>query len=222
MSEIFYAVRENVLSHDDNAWLYAWSMANMYRSNTNVGTRYEDKVLQYNQVQVKRTRIIMTKVMNAMLGMLVEYFGLTPETKFEAVGLSKWCRGDSLSLHADNAYWTPDDPKLHKKPNYVPQRTHTAVYYQNNEYIGGNLYFLDGQEFRPPHNGIVMFTGGLDAVHGVREIEGGERWTMPCWFTETPKYYMFDADGHVRSPEVINDIPDHNQPAHDHMKELTG
>jgi predicted 2-oxoglutarate/Fe(II)-dependent dioxygenase YbiX len=51
--------------------------------------------------------------------------------------------------------------------------------YLNDDYNGGELYFPQHNlEFKPPIYSFIMFPGGHENIHGVKEITEGTRYTM--------------------------------------------
>jgi hypothetical protein len=204
-----YARREFAVSADDQAWLYAWSIAHSDLSEPNDDLTYSDNTLPYDMIQTAKTRDVIGKVINSMRGMLVEFYNEGPEVQPASAMICNWRLNDSIA----------------ERSNDIPWMKYYAVFHMNREYIGGVFRFA-GHEEEEVHgvnlacNSIIMFPA--DATYSMDAIEGGEKWVMPVWFTDDPKYYMFNADGTDRSYEEIHGIPDHNQPATDHMKQLTG
>ncbi len=92
--------------------------------------------------------------------------------------LVHWPVGKGMGVHADNAY---EDGS----PNQFPWRTYSAVLYLNDEYEGGATYFPGpGIEVQPAAGKLIVFGAGIEFRHGVRPISGGDRYTMPLWFTD--------------------------------------
>jgi hypothetical protein len=100
-----------------------------------------------------------------------------PEIFSDSVQLVKWSTGQSMSPHADNA--NPDG-----SPHVLPWRDYSSVIYLNDDYAGGEFYFPGlGLEIKPAAGMLVAFTGGMRHFHGVREVRGAARYTMPGWYT---------------------------------------
>ena len=104
-------------------------------------------------------------------------FYIEPEIYSDTVQLVKWSPGQSMVPHADNA--NPDG-----SPHGTPWRDYASVIYLNDDYGGGEFYFPGTQvEIKPTAGLLVAFTGGMRHFHGVREVCGAARYTMPGWYT---------------------------------------
>lgn len=84
----------------------------------------------------------------------------------------KWDVGGFASPHSDNS-------DSHGEPNAFEINKYVAILYLNEDYEGGELYFPDHEiEFRPAANSLIIFPGGVENMHGVKEITSGTRYTM--------------------------------------------
>jgi hypothetical protein len=84
----------------------------------------------------------------------------------------KWDVGGFASPHSDNS-------DFDGKPTSFQINKYVGILYLNNNYEGGNLYFPDHSiDFKPPAYSFVTFPGGIENIHGVREITEGTRYTM--------------------------------------------
>lgn len=82
-----------------------------------------------------------------------------------------------MPAHADNA-------EPHGSANTAPFRDFASVVYFNDEYRGGELCFTKvGRRIVPKKALLMAFKGGIEHMHGVSEVEGGSRYTMPGWYT---------------------------------------
>jgi hypothetical protein len=100
------------------------------------------------------------------------------EIHSDSVQLVKWLPGQSMVPHADNA--NPDG-----SPHAMPWRDYASVVYLNDDYEGGEFYFAQtGIELKPAIGALLAFTGGMRHFHGVREVRGAARYTMPGWYTK--------------------------------------
>lgn len=83
----------------------------------------------------------------------------------------KWLKGGFASPHADNS--TKDG-----EPNAFEINKYVSLLYLNDDYEGGHLYFPDHDiSFKPKALSLIVFPGGIENVHGVAEVESGERYT---------------------------------------------
>ncbi len=84
----------------------------------------------------------------------------------------KWDVGGFANPHSDNS---DNDGN----PNAFEINKYVAILYLNNDYDGGELYFPDHNiEFKPSARSLVIFPGGVENIHGVKEITSGVRYTM--------------------------------------------
>lgn len=84
----------------------------------------------------------------------------------------KWSVGGFASPHSDNSDHD-GNPTSFQINKYV------GILYLNEDYEGGNLYFPEHDiEFKPTPYSFITFPGGVENVHGVREITAGTRYTM--------------------------------------------
>jgi hypothetical protein len=84
----------------------------------------------------------------------------------------KWDVGGFANPHSDNS-------DSHGEPNAFEINKYVAILYLNGNYSGGELYFPDHSiEFKPSSYSLIIFPGGVENIHGVREILSGTRYTM--------------------------------------------
>lgn len=96
----------------------------------------------------------------------------------------KWDVGGFAAPHSDNS-------DHEGNPNPFEINKYVGILYLNDDYDGGELYFVDEDydhhnpgdfgvklEFKPTACSWVVFPGGVENIHGVREITKGTRYTM--------------------------------------------
>jgi hypothetical protein len=84
----------------------------------------------------------------------------------------KWKVGGFAAPHSDNS-------DHEGNPNAFHINKYVGILYLNDDYIGGELYFPQHNlEFKPPIYSFIMFPGGHENIHGVKEITEGTRYTM--------------------------------------------
>jgi hypothetical protein len=95
----------------------------------------------------------------------------------------KWNVGGNASPHADNS-------SLDGEPNAFETNKFVSLLYLNDDYEGGELYFPDEAiEFKPQSCSWVGFNGGIENLHGVKEIKTGSRYTfVSFWDFEEAEY----------------------------------
>jgi hypothetical protein len=99
---------------------------------------------------------------------------VTPNTSHA----QKWEVGGFATPHSDNSDFD-GNPTSFEINKYV------GILYLNDDYEGGELYFVDNSDvtkvtltIKPKAGSFVVFPGGIENIHGVREIKEGERYTM--------------------------------------------
>jgi hypothetical protein len=94
--------------------------------------------------------------------------GVKPNTSHA----QKWNVGGYANPHSDNS-------DSHGKPNAFEINKYVGILYLNDNYGGGELYFPDHNiEFKPNGLSYYVFPGGVENIHGVKEITDGTRYTM--------------------------------------------
>ena len=93
----------------------------------------------------------------------------------------RWLPGQRQQPHADK--------ELHEgegrgKPNDFPYYDIAGLFYINDDYEGGELYFPNqGVQFKPKAGAAYFFPGDMDYIHGVTEIRSGIRYVCPFFWT---------------------------------------
>jgi hypothetical protein len=84
----------------------------------------------------------------------------------------KWDVGGFAAPHSDNS-------DFDGSPNAFEINKYVGILYLNDDYEGGELYFPDHNlEFKPAAYSYICFPGGIENIHGVKEILKGTRYTM--------------------------------------------
>ncbi len=90
----------------------------------------------------------------------------------------KWEVGGFATPHSDNSDFD-GNPTSFEINKYV------GILYLNDDYEGGELYFVDNSDttkvtltIKPKAGSFVVFPGGIENIHGVSEITDGTRYTM--------------------------------------------
>jgi hypothetical protein len=124
-----------------------------------------------------------------VLTKMVERFQKVIEDFFEVEVIPT---GPAIVRWPVNARQEPHaDKELHEgpdagKPNSFPWYDLGTVFYFNDDYEGGELYFpKQGIEFKPKARAAYFFPGDMHYIHGVRPITKGCRYTAPYFWTIT-------------------------------------
>ena len=91
--------------------------------------------------------------------------------------LNRWRVGDKQSPHADKQ-------EVDGGPNCCPMYDLSSIFYLNDDYEGGELYFPNQDfEIKPIANTLVFFPGDVNYLHGVSEVKFGVRYTVSTFWT---------------------------------------
>ena len=93
----------------------------------------------------------------------------------------RWLPGQLQMPHADKELHTGPDAGT---PNDFPHYDIAGLFYINDDYEGGELYFPEqGIQFKPKAGAAYFFPGDKNYIHGVTEIKSGIRYTVPFFWT---------------------------------------
>ena len=93
----------------------------------------------------------------------------------------RWLPGQFQKPHADKELHEGPDAGL---PNDFPWYDLASLFYLNDDYEGGELYFPNqGIQFKPKRGAAYFFPGDKNFIHGVTEIKSGIRYTCPFFWT---------------------------------------
>jgi len=107
-----------------------------------------------------------------------QFFGV----KVQATGpaIVRWPVGTRQDPHADKELHEGPDAGT---PNDFPHYDIASLFYFNDDYEGGELFFpVQGIEFKPVAGSAYFFPGDRWYVHGVRPIISGGRFTSPFFW----------------------------------------
>lgn len=93
--------------------------------------------------------------------------------------IMRWRPGIEQRPHADKQL---NDGR----PNAFPTYDLSSLFYYNDDFDGGEIYFPDHDvEIKPKPGLAVMFPGDINYLHGVKMITSGFRFTTPSFYTVT-------------------------------------
>jgi len=189
-------VIENVLTVDELAFITNFCRENpkaFMNSDMQVISQFKDKSLSY-----KALHRSMPEPFGNIERILAKTRFLGQKAILEAWGeyaypdnteLTYWNPGDSMSLHADNSWQdsAPDHIKEIEHPtNY---RTYSALFYLNDSYDGGEIYFPNfSYSFKPKAGSLITFPANKEYSHGVTEVKNDKRFTIAIWYTDQISY----------------------------------
>lgn len=103
------------------------------------------------------------------------------DAKPTSPAIVRWLPGQLQMPHADK--------ELHEgenrgKPNDFPYYDIAGLFYINDDYEGGELYFPNqGIQFKPKAGSAYFFPGDMNYIHGVTPIKSGIRYVVPFFWT---------------------------------------
>lgn len=93
----------------------------------------------------------------------------------------RWLPGQYQLPHADKELHEGENEGL---PNDFPYYDIAGLFYLNDDYEGGELYFPQHDiEFKPKAGAAYFFPGDKNYLHGVKEIKSGIRYVIPFFWT---------------------------------------
>jgi hypothetical protein len=142
---------------------------------------WADRVITYPNISKIDTSIIDTiESMVARLKIEVDsYFSVDAAPTSPA--MVRWLPGQFQMPHADKELHSGPDAG---QPNDFPWYDIAGLFYINDDYEGGELYFPNqGIQFKPKSGSAYFFPGDMNYIHGVGEIKSGIRYTVPFFWT---------------------------------------
>jgi hypothetical protein len=131
-------------------------------------------ILQKINIQVYN---IIDKYILKMKQSLEQFFNISLSTRPPVI--IKWRPGMEQRPHADKQ--TNDG-----KPNPFPTYDINSLFYYNDDFEGGELYYPDHDLVVKPKPGLaVAHPGDVNYLHGVKPVISGERYTTPSFYTIT-------------------------------------
>ena len=98
-----------------------------------------------------------------------------------APAIVRWLPGQFQNPHADKELHEGENAG---KPNDFPYYDLASLFYLNDDYEGGELYFpKQGISIKPKAGAAYFFPGDLNYIHGVSQIKSGIRYTCPFFWT---------------------------------------
>jgi predicted 2-oxoglutarate/Fe(II)-dependent dioxygenase YbiX len=93
----------------------------------------------------------------------------------------RWLPGQLQMPHADKELHEGENAG---KPNDFPYYDLAGLFYLNDDYEGGELYFpQQGIKFKPKPGAAYFFPGDKNFIHGVTPITSGIRYVVPFFWT---------------------------------------
>ena len=166
---------------------------------------WEDRVASSSTLSRVAPKIysLIENLMNRLTEKVNEHFRV--DAKPTTPSVVRWIPGNLQLPHADKELHKYEEwgggPDVEGKPNDFPYFDIAGLFYLNNDYEGGELYFPEQNiQFKPKPGAAYFFPGDKNYVHGVTEIKNGERYTCPFFFT-IMKHFNKDGSEKIVGPD---------------------
>jgi len=151
------------------------------------GTVIYDSEYWKDRVATGRTIEKQDKTINPLIDTLVQRLKIVIDDFFKvdawatSPAIVRWLPGQFQNPHADKELHEGDNAG---KPNDFPYYDIASLFYLNDDYQGGELYFpKQNISFKPKAGAAYFFPGDMNYIHGVSKIESGIRYTCPFFWT---------------------------------------
>ena len=126
----------------------------------------------------------------------------------------KWNPGQFQRPHADKELHYGPDAGL---PNDFPHYDISSLFYINDDYEGGELYFPHQNiQFKPKRGSAYFFPGDMNYVHGVTEVKNSYRYTCPFFWEILEHTGDIKPDYNKKYPRIF--ITEEQQNSWDYMR----
>jgi hypothetical protein len=142
---------------------------------------WEDRVATSRTLMLNDERInpIIEKLQARLKEEVDDFFGVDAWPTSPAI--VRWLPGQLQLPHADKELHEGENAG---KPNDFPYYDIAGLFYLNDDYEGGELYFpKQDVQFKPKSGAAYFFPGDLNYIHGVTKITEGIRYVIPFFFT---------------------------------------
>lgn len=152
---------------------------------------WANRVITYPNIEKVNPKVI--SVINNMVSRLKievdKFFNVNALPTSPA--MVRWLPGQYQMPHADKELHEGPDAGT---PNDFPWYDIAGLFYINDDYDGGELYFPNQDiKFKPKAGAAYFFPGDMNYIHGVTEIKSGIRYTVPFFWTIT-EHNIKDSD----------------------------
>ena len=141
---------------------------------------WKDRVCSAPSLNQNDPRIVpvIVGLFNRLQPIIEDFFNV--KVKPTGQTIVKWNPGQFQLPHADKELHSGPDAGT---PNDFPNYDIASLFYINDDYEGGELYFPNqGIQFKPKRGSAYFFPGDMNYVHGVTEIRDGFRYTCPFFW----------------------------------------
>jgi len=184
--------RENIMTPEEHKFLLEsarsieeWDITETHYNEN--GTLIYDSTYWDNRVASRpildrldpKISVVIETIVERLKKEVDEYFKVDALPTSPAI--VRWLPGYRQEPHADKELHTGPDAG---KANDFPYYDLSGLFYLNDDYEGGELYFPNqGIEFKPKPAAGYFFPGDMNYIHGVKEITSGIRYVIPFFWT---------------------------------------
>jgi predicted 2-oxoglutarate/Fe(II)-dependent dioxygenase YbiX len=185
--------RENFMTEEERSkvldfarnikfWDYSESVHNEDGITTYDADFWADRVANYNTIMKHENGEDIIAIIENLVARLKvhvdDFFKVDASPTSPAI--VRWLPGQEQRPHADK--------ELHEHgeegPNDFPYYDISGLFYLNDDYEGGELYFPQHDiKFKPKPGGAYFFPGDKNYLHGVSQITSGTRYVLPFFWT---------------------------------------
>lgn len=166
---------ENVLSPSELSELHRYANCNDDWSAVSGQYHWMDRV--HRTITESSAKSIIKSLHDSMRSITQNHFGVFVQAN--GIQLNRWRVGDSQNPHADKQ-------ELDGGPNCCPMYDLSSIFYINDDYGGGEVFFpKQNLSISPPANTVLSFPGDINYLHGVNEVTFGVRYTVSVFWTVT-------------------------------------
>jgi predicted 2-oxoglutarate/Fe(II)-dependent dioxygenase YbiX len=173
--------RLNLFIRSNNNWDFTETHYNENGTVIYDADYWADRVATYPTIEKSDPEIpqLIEKMVARLKVEVDKFFGVDANPTSPA--MVRWLPGQLQMPHADKELHTGPDAG---KPNDFPYYDLAGLFYINDDYEGGELYFPNqGIQFKPKAGAAYFFPGDKNYIHGVTEIKSGIRYTVPFFWT---------------------------------------
>ena len=166
---------------NNNNWDYTESKKNKNGTVIYDANIWEDRVATLHTLQQTNQKVIDTiyEMFARLKNKVDNFYNVNAQATSPAI--VRWPVGTRQEPHADKELHEGPDAGT---PNAFPYYDIASIFYINDDYEGGELYFpLQGIEFKPEPGNAYFFPGDKNYIHGVRPVISGTRYTSPLFWT---------------------------------------
>jgi hypothetical protein len=142
---------------------------------------WKDRVASYRNLQQNDPKVveILSAIVERLRLKIEDFYNVKVTASGPAV--VRWPLGTHQHPHADKEMHDGPDAG---KPNNFPWYDLGTVFYLNDDYEGGELFFpLQGIKFKPKARAAYFFPGDKNYIHGVTPVLSNCRYTAPFFWT---------------------------------------